>query len=71
MSFVNRATGAVIQTVPVIADREDHRTGKATADWTVNIGGNSSQMFTIGVVVGNYYIRNSTTDDQKITVVKR
>ena len=71
VSFVNRATGAVIQTVPVIADPKDHRTGKATADWTVDIGRNSSQMFTIGVVIGNYYIRNSTTDDQKITVVKR
>ena len=71
VAFVNRATGTIIQTVPVTPDPKDHRVGKAVYDWPVNIGKNSSQTFTIGMSVGNQYIRNSTLDDAKITVVRR
>ncbi len=71
VTFVNRASGATIATVPVIADAADHRTGTASYDWTVSLGNASSQTFTIGVVVGNQYVRNSSADDMKITVVRR
>jgi hypothetical protein len=70
-SFVNRATGVTIATVPVIADPTDHRTGKASYDWPVNLGTSSSQTFTIGVIVGAEYIRNNTADNMNITVVRR
>ena len=71
VAFVNRATGAVIQTVPVTPDPNDRRTGKAVYNWPVNIGRSSSQTFTIGMVVGNQYIRNSSYDDARVIVVKR
>jgi len=52
-------------------------TSKSTAlaayyfyDWIVDIGTNTSQTFTIGSGAGNYYVRNSTTEDGTITVVK-
>jgi hypothetical protein len=71
VAFVNRATGAVIQTVPVTAFPSDRRIGKAVYNWPVNLGKSSSQTFTIGMVVGNQYVRNSTLDDVKVTVVRR
>jgi hypothetical protein len=71
VAFVDRATGTVIQIVPVTADPKDPRVGKVVYQWPVNIGRNSSQTFTIGMSVGNQYIRNSTADDAKVTVVKR
>ena len=71
VAFVNRATGAVIQMVPVTPSPNDRRIGKAVYDWPVNLGKSSSQTFTIGMVVGNQYLRNSTLDDAKVTVVKR
>jgi hypothetical protein len=70
VAFINRATGAIIQTVPVVADRANPQVGKATYDWPVNIGSSRSQTFTIGMVVGNQYLRNSTQDDAKVTVTK-
>jgi hypothetical protein len=68
---VNRATGAIIQTVTVVSDPRDRRTGKAVYNRPVNIGKSSSQTFTIGMIVGNQYLRNSAGDDAKVTVVKR
>jgi Bacterial Ig-like domain (group 3) len=68
VAFVNRATGAVIQTVVVTPSPNDQRIGKAVYDWPVNLGKSSSQTFTIGMVVGNQYLRNSTLDDAKVTV---
>jgi hypothetical protein len=71
VSFVNRATGAIIQTVTVVSDPRDRRTGKAVYNRPINIGKSSSQTFTIGMIVGNQYLRNSAGDDAKVTVVKR
>ena len=68
VAFVNRATGAVIQTVAVTPSPNDRRVGRAFYDWPVNLGKSSSQTFTIGMVVGNQYLRNSTLDDAKVTV---
>ena len=70
VAFINRATGAVIQTVPVVADPENPQVGRATYEWPVNIGASRSQVFTIGMAVGNHYVRNSTLDDAKVMVTK-
>jgi len=71
VSFVNRATGAVIQTVAVAADPKDSRVGKAVYDWRVDIGKTASRTFTIGMAVGNQYVRNSAVDDVKVKVVRK
>jgi hypothetical protein len=65
VSFMNRSTGAIIATVPVDAN------GVASYSWPVNIGTNASQTFSVGFVVGNYYTRNSLTDNKSITVSKQ
>ena len=62
--FVNRDTGAMIATVPVAAD------GTATYTWNVDILALPSKVYNIGMVVGNYYVRNSTLDDVSIEVYK-
>jgi len=68
--FVNRGTGATIGTVNVTLTGTDVKVGQGTFNWTVDIGKNSSQSFAIGMVIGNYYARNSTTDNVVVTVSK-
>ena len=63
--FVNRETGATIATVPVAAN------GSATFTWNVDILLLPSKVYNIGMVVGNYYVRNSTLDDVSIEVYKQ
>jgi len=46
----------------------DTTTGTATCSWTANIGTQNSQSFTIGIVAGNYYTRNSPLDNTVVTV---
>jgi hypothetical protein len=72
VTFVNRDTGAVIAAnVPVtLLNSGDTKTGVATYDWTVNIGSADSQSITVGIVVNNYYTRNSALDNTVITVSK-
>jgi hypothetical protein len=72
VSFVNRATGAIIATVSVAhvpqSDPTDYTIGIASYNWTVDIGTAASQTFTIGTIVSGYYTRNSTTEDATVTV---
>jgi hypothetical protein len=73
VTFVNRATGATIATVPVTlvpnpANSTDYTVGTASYNWSVSIGTASSQTFTIGAIVNGYYTRNSTTEDAVVTV---
>ena len=64
LMFVNRENGATIATVPVAAD------GTATFTWNVDILLLPSKVYNIGMVVGNYYVRNTTADDVSIEVYK-
>jgi hypothetical protein len=41
-----------------------------TFNWSANIGSASSQTFTIGIVVNNYYTRNASTENETVTVSK-
>jgi Bacterial Ig domain len=57
VQFWNRATNAVLGTVNVAAD------GTATLNWTTTPG-----TYSIGFVVGNYYLRNNAADNITVTV---
>jgi Big-like domain-containing protein len=70
VSFVNRATGLTIATVKVVATTADPRIGTATFDWPITIAANSTQSYTIGMVVGGYYQRNNTADNVVVKVTK-
>lgn len=72
VSFVNRATNAVIATVNVsLTDPSDTTTGVAKYDWNVDIGTSSSKSYTVGLIVSNYYSRNSANDNATVTVSKQ
>jgi hypothetical protein len=68
--FVNRTTGAVIGTATLVVDNPLNPTyATATFNWTAPVTA-TSQNFSIGMVVGNYYVRNSTADNASVTVSK-
>jgi hypothetical protein len=71
VTFVNRATGATIATVPVTVNTLDKTVGTATFNWPVDIGTATSQTNTVGVIVSGYYARNNTTENATITVNKQ
>src|SRR5262249_35215483 len=67
----NGAPDTVINATPVpvsLINATDITTGTAGYNWSVNIGTNSSQSYTIGIIVGNDYSRNSSNDDAIVTV---
>jgi hypothetical protein len=72
VTFVNRADGSTIAAnLPVsLVNPTDLTTGTTSYNWSVNIGTNNSQSFTIGIIVGNDYARNSSADDAVVTVSK-
>jgi hypothetical protein len=71
VTFINRDTNTVIATVPVgLVNTNDTKTGTATYNWNVDLGSQNSADFTIGIIVGGSYTRNSSTDDTVITVSK-
>src|SRR3989442_2843520 len=73
VTFMNRDNNTVIAAnVPIgLVNAGDTKTGTATYNWAVNIGNTAdSAQFTIGVVVNNYYTRDSSFDDGVVTVSK-
>ncbi|HEX7976664.1 MAG TPA: hypothetical protein VF498_19805, partial [Anaerolineales bacterium] len=46
----------------------DLQTGAATCNYAVNLGAADSATLRIGIVVNNWYTRNSTVDDTQVTV---
>jgi hypothetical protein len=72
VTFINRDNNSTIAAnVPVgLADPSDTKVGTATYNWDVNIGSANSVSYTIGIIVNNYYTRNSGADDEVITVSK-
>ena len=72
VTIVNRAGGIIASNVPVTIDPDDPNglDGVATFNWNVDIGTNLTQTFTLGFMVNNYYVRNSTADDS-IVIVNR
>jgi uncharacterized repeat protein (TIGR03803 family) len=72
VTFINRDNNTVIASnVPVgLVNSSDLKTGTATYNWTVDIGNSNSQTYTIGIIVNNYYTRNTSDDNSVITVSK-
>ena len=73
VTFVNRDAGdAVLCTTSslVLLNPSDTKTATANCSWTPNIGNSDSVSFTVGIVVGGYYVRNAAADDVIVTVAK-
>jgi hypothetical protein len=72
VTFVNRVDGSTIAAnLPVsLVNPADVTTGTASYNWSVNIGSNNSQSFTIGIIVGHDYARNDSGDNAVVTVSK-
>jgi len=72
VTFINRDTNAPIATnLPVgLVNAGDTKTGTATYSWTVDIGNADAATYTIGVIVNNYYTRNSSTENATLDVKK-
>jgi hypothetical protein len=71
VEFWNRDANTKIATVNVgLVNAGDTKTGTATYNWSVNIGTAQYKTFTVGVVVNNYYTRNSTDDNVVVNVSK-
>ncbi|WP_462219209.1 T9SS type A sorting domain-containing protein, partial [Ferruginibacter sp.] len=70
VTFINRDNNTIIATVPVgLVNPGDFKTGTATYNYPVTISGDAQQ-FTIGIIVNNYYCRNSSDDNTVVTVAK-
>jgi len=75
VTFVNRDTipaTVIAANVPIgLVNAGDTKTGTATYNWAVNIGSAAdSAQYTIGIIVNNYYTRDSSFDDGVVTVSK-
>jgi hypothetical protein len=74
VKFVNRDTNSYISGwIPVsdLLSSGDLRTGAVTFDWTVDIGSQDSESFTIGIIVDQgYYLRDKAEDNVLITIYK-
>jgi hypothetical protein len=72
VTFVDRDnSNAVLCTAAVgLVDPADLQTGTATCTWTVDLGSANSISAHIGIVVGGYYVRDSSADDTLVTISK-
>jgi hypothetical protein len=70
VQFVDRDhSNAVLCTATVVLiNPADSKTGTASCSFTGTVDNSGSTQYTIGIVVGNYYIRNSSEDDSVVTV---
>jgi hypothetical protein len=73
VTFINRDTNAVIASgLPVgLVNAGDTKVGTATYNWTINNVCSSppcSASITVGIIVDNYYTRNSSNDDSVVTI---
>jgi hypothetical protein len=71
ISFINRDNNTIIASnVPFgLVSPADSKVAVATYNWNVTITGNS-QTFTVGIIIGNYYVDNNNSEDAIITVAQ-
>ncbi|HEY8756080.1 MAG TPA: hypothetical protein VIN65_07000, partial [Candidatus Dormibacteraeota bacterium] len=67
LTFVNLDSGLPYATLCTatgvgLVSTGDTTTGTGTCNWTANIGSQSSQMFTVGIVIGGNYVRPASAD---------
>jgi len=74
VTFVNRDTNTPIPGCSSLSvglvNSGDPKTGTATCNWNVDTGNSDSMNFTVGIIVNNYYTRNSSADNTVVTVSK-
>jgi hypothetical protein len=72
ITFVNRDNNTVLASnVPVgLVNLSDITIGAATKNVTLDIGAADAKQFTIGIIVNNYYTRNSSAENTIVTVSK-
>jgi hypothetical protein len=70
VTFVNRdANNAPLCIAPVLlVNSSDPKTGSATCTFTGTVGSTGSTQYTVGIVAGGYYVRNSSLDDTLVTI---
>jgi hypothetical protein len=70
LTFVNRdASNATLCTAPVLlVNSSDPKTGSVTCTFTGSVGSSGSTQYTVGIVVGNYYTRDASTDNTVVTI---
>jgi hypothetical protein len=73
VKFVNRDAGnAVLCTASGVGlvNAGNKKIGTATCNWSANIGSADSLPYTIGILVEGYYTRNSSQDNEVVTISK-
>ncbi|MDH5668189.1 MAG: putative Ig domain-containing protein [Nitrospira sp.] len=72
VTFINRDSNTIIaEQVPVaVLDPGDPTTGVADYDWTVDLGKQDAESYTIGMIVDGFYRRDSAQDNTVVTVSK-
>lgn len=72
LTFVNRDNfNVVLCSAPIgLVSPSDTKTGTGTCNWTASLGSADSMSVTVGIVVGDYYVRNETADDSIVTISK-
>jgi hypothetical protein len=73
VTFVDRenSNAIIAADLPVVLiNPADSSVGSVVYEWSVNIGNLDSETFEIGIIVNNYYARNSTSDNVVVTVSK-
>lgn len=55
---------------PSLVNPSDLKTGVVALNWPVDIGGKTDVIYTIGIEVNNYYVRNSSLDNTVLTIYK-
>jgi probable HAF family extracellular repeat protein len=69
--FVDRATGRLIGNGILDPSTSTSEAAHYYYNWAANIGTKAAQSFTVGTIVTNYYLRNSTTENGTVTVSKK
>ncbi len=67
--FVDRDKGRINST-PLTVNAISQTVGTVVYEWTVDIGRDDADQFTIGIEVGNYYIFDNSEEDVIINVAK-
>ena len=70
LSFVDRDGGTIVTDVPIgLVDPNDPTVAVGTYDWETTISGDAED-FTIGIIINNYYTRNSSEEDVIVNIAK-
>ena len=70
VNFINRDTGNPINPNPLSISLLSPTLGTVSYEWEVNIGNSDAEEYEVGIKVGDYYLRDNSTDNTIILVSK-